>query len=232
MPMPNRFALIGGKNMGIFNIDQITENKSSFMEDEQQAAVVIEKDGKNVVLPVRTGNSMDKPGYYISSQNPFSILRFPETVEEKALYEPGNEAIVDFSKTKDIGSYLSNIDNMNSIMNQYLETPTDGSDVFRPPLLDSDSTEMRGLKQCIIAKHIDLDKYAERFGVNYPNDKRKLKDSNITSFLLKRMCSNLDIEADIVFRDTNPNVPNPMGKTITINLVPGNSNDVDIKENV
>ena len=40
------------------DIDQITENKSSFMEDEQQAAVVVEKDGKNVVLPVRTGNNM------------------------------------------------------------------------------------------------------------------------------------------------------------------------------
>ena len=116
-------------------------------------------------------------------------------------------------------------------INQYLETPADGSNVFRPPLSEMDSAEMRGLKQSIIAKNIDMDKYAERFGPNYPNDKRKMKDSSITSFLLKRACKNLDINVDLVFSDAGPNVPNPMGKTITINMVPGISNDIDIREN-
>lgn len=231
MPMSKRFALIGGRNMSVFDIDQITEDKSSFIEDDQQSAVIINRDGSDVILPVRTGTSFEKPGYYISPNNPFGFIRYPETQEEKQMYIPDEDCIVDFTKQKTIQSQLEKLDKMNNIMNQYLETPTDGSNTFRPPLSDLDSAEMRGLKQSIIAKNIDMDKYAERFGPNYPNDKRKMKDSSITSFLLKRACKNLDISVDLVFRDASSNVPNPMGKTITINMVPGISNDIDIREN-
>ena len=46
-------------------------------------------------------------------------------------------------------------------------------------------------------------------------------DDNITMFLLKRMCTNFDINVDLVFTDQSSDVPNAMGKTITVNLVPG-----------
>lgn len=231
MPMSKKFALIGGRNMSVFDIDQITEDKSSFIDDDQQSAIIINRNGSDVVLPIRTGTSLEKPGYYISQNNPFGFIRYPETEEEKRMYIPDPDCIIDFEKQKNIQAQLEKIETMTGIMNQYLETPTDGSNVFRPPLSDLDSAEMRGLKQSIIAKNIDMDKYAERFGPNYPNDKRKMKDSSITSFLLKRACKNLDISVDLVFRDANPNVPNPMGKTISINMVPGITNDIDIKEN-
>lgn len=231
MPMSKKFALIGGKNMSIFDIDQITENKSSFIEDDQQAAVIINRNGENVVLPVREGVLQEKPGIYISKNNPFSFISYPETAEEKAMYIPDDSCIVDFTDEKDIKTHLEKVEVLTTKLNEYLETPTDGSSVFRPPLSEDDSAEMRGLKQSIIAKNIDMDKYAERFGPNYPNDKRKMKDKNITSFLLKRACKNLDISVDLVFRDASQNVPNPMGKTITINMVPGDSNDIDIKDN-
>ena len=58
-----------------------------------------------------------------------------------------------------------------------------------------------------------------------------MKDSEITSFLLKRTCNNLDIEVDMVFRDASPDVPNPMRKTVRVNLVPGLNNNVIIEEN-
>ena len=231
MPMSKKFALIGGRNMSVFDIDQITQDKSSFIEDDQQSAIVVNRGGSDVVLPVRTGTSFDKPGYYISQNNPFGFIRYPETEEEKKMYIPPQECIIDFEKHNNIQDHLEKIESLTGVINQYLETPADGSNVFRPPLSEMDSAEMRGLKQSIIAKNIDMDKYAERFGPNYPNDKRKMKDSSITSFLLKRACKNLDINVDLVFSDAGPNVPNPMGKTITINMVPGISNDIDIREN-
>ena len=43
--------------------------------------------------------------------------------------------------------------------------------------------------------------------------------------------THFDLDVDIVFRDKNPDVPNPMGKTITINLVPGNEGSPIIEEN-
>ena len=87
MPMSKKFALIGGRNMSVFDINQITEDKSSFIEDDQQSAVIINRDGSDVILPVRTGTSFEKPGYYISPNNPFGFIRYPDTEEEKKMLE-------------------------------------------------------------------------------------------------------------------------------------------------
>ena len=68
------------------------------------------------------------------------------------------------------------------------------------------------------AKNIDIDKYAARFGDNYPNDKRQLKNSNATLKIIKRFCENCGMEAILTFRDKNPDVPNPMNTEITVSL--------------
>ena len=49
MPMSKKFALIGGRNMSVFDINQITEDKSSFIEDDQQSAVIINR-GQELLL--------------------------------------------------------------------------------------------------------------------------------------------------------------------------------------
>jgi DNA-binding Xre family transcriptional regulator len=104
--------------------------------------------------------------------------------------------------------------------------------VYRPPLLETDSAEMRAMKECIIAKNIDLDKYKDRFGANYPNDKRKLKDDSITLNMIERMCKNLDIKVDLVFTDSDDNVPNAMNKVIRANIIPGDGSCIisDVEE--
>lgn len=48
---------------------------------------------------------------------------------------------------------------------------TDKNIKFIPIVSNLDSPEMQRLKSAIIAKHIDLDKYSDRFGENYPNIK-------------------------------------------------------------
>ena len=89
---------------------------------------------------------------------------------------------------------------------------------------------MRALKEAIIAKDMDIDMYKERFGENFPNDKRKLNDDNVTLFILERYCQCLDMEADIILRDAPGNIANPMNKVVTANIFPGNVNNVTITD--
>jgi hypothetical protein len=67
-------------------------------------------------------------------------------------------------------------------------------------------------------KNMDLDKYAGRFSQNFPNDKRQLKNTSVTLHILKRFCANMDMEALLTIRDKSPDVPNPIGKEITVSL--------------
>ena len=231
MAMSDKCAIIGGKRMNIYSQEQLFKLKTDLLEDEQSAIEI--KDGEDtIILPIRSDSTKsDKPGVYISEKNPFAFLCYPTTEEEKAMYIPPKDHIIDWRKPESIQELADMKDQLNKTMNQYLETDIESGNIFRPPLFEDDTAEMRALKQCIIEKNVEIDKYAERFGVNFPNDKRKMKDKEITSYLLKRTCSNLDIEVDMVFRDASSDVPNPMGKTIRVNLVPGLSNNVIIEEN-
>jgi hypothetical protein len=93
---------------------------------------------------------------------------------------------------------------------------------------------MRALKMALNAKHIDIDKYAGRFGENFPNDKRQLKNNNATLKIIKRFCENCDMEAFLTFRDKSDDVPNPMGTEIVVSLTDNyfDSNEFDSNEEV
>ena len=77
---------------------------------------------------------------------------------------------------------------------------------------------MRALKMALNAKNIDIDRYAGRFGENFPNDKRQLKNGSATLKIIKRFCDNCDVEAVLTFKDRSPDVPNPMNTEITVSL--------------
>ena len=104
----------------------------------------------------------------------------------------------------------------NQRMNKILDTDFDGIND------DEDSNEMKGMKEAVIAKHIDLDKYEHRFGSNYNNDKRLFNKHTISLPMIKRLCNALDMKATLVIEDANSDVPNPIGKKITIDVI---SND-------
>ena len=82
---------------------------------------------------------------------------------------------------------------------------------------------MVGLKEAVIAKNIDLDKYEQRFGVNYNNDKRLFNRNTITMSKLKTMFDVLDMKATLIIEDKSEEVPNPMGKKIIVDLTTNNS---------
>lgn len=186
--------------------DFYKDNNREILKDGTSLAIGIQTEESYMALPYSNkGAKMDKPGVYDAGCVDIIVL---PTEEQLGDYTPD---IIDFDNISSMQDYQNKKQELNNIEKGYLTTD-DGDNCFIPPLLESDTAEMRAVKEAIISKHIDLDKYADRYGSNYPNDKRRYKDDKITLFLLKRTCENLDMKATLIIEDKNPNVPNPIGK--------------------
>ena len=97
--------------------------------------------------------------------------------------------------------------------------------VFCPRITDADTPEMKGLKEAVTAKHIDLDKYEQRFGPNYNNDKRLFNRDSITMSKLKMMLNVLDMKGTLIIEDKADDVPNPIGRKIVVDLTENGYDD-------
>ena len=113
----------------------------------------------------------------------------------------------------------------NKLKNAERTILTTPENIFVPVIRDDDSPEMVGLKEAVIAKEIDIDKYQARFGSNYSNDKRLFNDKSITLSKLKTMFKALDMKGTLIIEDLNDDIPNPIGKKIVIDLLGGDDNE-------
>lgn len=217
---------ISGKNLEVYDLKTFDENRSYLSEDGRAAVEFKLDNGNTCVLPIRPEGFSEslnldkcKPGYYPGEV--FDFLKKPSTEDEMELYCPPEESMVDFSNINSMKDLIKSIETSNELSNKALE----GSDNATIPVIkDTNSPTMIALKTAIAAKQINLDKYAERFGNNFPNDKRKLNDDDVTLFILQRYCERLDLNLDIVISDRKDiKAPNPMNKEIRANIVPGSS---------
>lgn len=171
-------------------------------------AVAIEKDGH--VYPIRNttvANTM--VGYYPSSD---SYVQ-PRNDTEEVLY--GTGSIINFSDVKSFRELIEAQDKLNQAERTILTTP---DNITIPVVGQNDSPFLQAIKRAITDKQIDLDKYGPRFGSNYPNEKRLLKKSDMTlqKGILYAGC--LDFDIYVTIKDSSPEVPNPIGETITVKL--------------
>lgn len=171
------------------------------------------------VYPIRTKTDT-RPGFY-----PTGGLDFfkPPTFGEANMYTQQN--IINFQEATGLRDVIRCQQKLMSAERSILTTI---DNVFSPEIHENDTPEMKAMKQAIIDKHIDLDKYEPRFGPNYNNDKRLLKKGSITFGKMRSICDALDIKATIIIEDAAPDVPNPIGRVITAELTgPGMSIDED-----
>ena len=242
MALCDKYAILGSKQMNVYNFDKFIENQDVLMGDDR-TALEVTCHNVTAILPVISksdlvkeieatdGLVLPKPAVcFFEKNDPLFMVAPPVSEEEMKIYCPPPEKVFDMTDLTTMQEYVTKKEEYDNTVMALLETDPDDDSICKPPLLKTDTPEMRALKESISLKQIDLDKYASRFGVNYPNDKRKLKDDNITSFMLKRMCTNLDMEVDIVFRDAPGDIPNPMGKVVRVNMVPGYSNTAIIED--
>lgn len=157
------------------------------------------------LYPIRNRTD-NRPGCY-----PTEAVAFfkPPAPSEAHLYSKQN--IIDFKNTESLKEIIINQQRLAGEERSVLTTI---DSVFEPPIGENDTPEMKALKQAIIDKHIDLDKYEPRFGPNYNNDKRLMRKESITFPKLRTICDALDIKVSLTLEDATPDVPNPIGRTI------------------
>lgn len=217
---------VEGKMVDVVSMKDLQKNPQLYASGS--VAVEVETADKvHYILPYKPNVNIQKgpdakPGVY-SMGSAGNVICYPDP-DDAEEYQP---EVIDLGDSKSMEEFISKQGKLKDIEKQILTTQ---DDIFRPIITEEDTPEMRALKTAVIQKHIDLDKYADRFGENYPNDKRKFKDSSISLMLLKRFGENLDMNIQIKISDANPNVPNPMGNPITIQLTSPGGSDEDSSE--
>lgn len=167
------------------------------------------KGNDGYIYPIRTKTD-NRPGFYPTGGLDF--FKIP-TGGESGIYTQHN--IINF---KDASSLREVILCQQKLMSAEKSILTSIDNLFTPEIHENDTPEMKAMKQAIIDKRIDLDKYEPRFGPNYNNDKRLLKKNSITFGKMRDISNALDIKVSIVIEDAAPDVPNPIGRVITAEL--------------
>lgn len=172
------------------------------------AIEIIDDNNIAYALPYRNKGD-DRPGVY--NEGVFSIIKYPS--EEDNPYIINDKNVLDLTSSKNVNEYMKNQQILKEMETESLTSP---DNIFVAPISEEDNAETKALKEAINAKHIDIDKYSDRFGKNFPNDKRGIREwTEVSIKKIKSICENLDMKVTIKIEDKNEgDVPNPMGVTI------------------
>ena len=214
-----RKCVMNGQMIDIMSYEDYS--KASELANSSTGIEKVTASGKTVVLPYKgklpSNANPSTPGVY--NLGPLDLVIMP-TTELEDDYVP--KEIIEFDNTDGIKKIMESQAQLTRLAEPWITSP---DNITLVSIGESDRPEVVGLKTAINEKHIDIDKYAGRFGENFPNDKRQLKNEGLTLKMIERFCKNLDIEAVLTFRDKSSNVPNPIGKEITVSLTDGFEDD-------
>lgn len=214
--MDYKRADIGGVLTDIIPMEQYLDNQDVYATSN--VAMVCERDGKKYVLPARKATDL-RPGYYTQGSNCVAFARLPSSdCNTNYNYD---DVVIDFSKEKTIQGIMEKQNQCRNIEYANLCNP---DSIFIPAIDQDDSPLMKGFKEATIAKHFDISKYKDRFGANYLNDIRQYQKNDITIKMIERICDNIDQDVYVTFKDKPGDIPNPMGREITVKIT-GNGNN-------
>ena len=202
-----RSVVLEGKMYNIISKEEYCARWQAYsIEPSLQAstAVEIKTEYGTYILPFRTKTD-ERPG--IHHYGPIYTITFP-TDENFEDYLIDDLEIIDFRNTNSMTDFLSKNEQVRDLESTILANSK--NDILVIPITSGDSPAIKALKLAINAKQIDLNAYSSRFGDNFLNDKRILKSGSITLNKLVSICQKLDIEVEIMLRDMNEDVPNPM----------------------
>ena len=216
LAMDYKRADIGGVLTDIIPMEQYLDNHDVYATSN--VAMVCERDENKYVLPARKATDL-RPGYYTQGSNCVAFARLPSSdCDTNYNYD---DVVIDFSKEKTIQGIMEKQNQCRNIEYANLCNP---DSIFIPAIDQDDSPLMKGFKEATIAKHFDISKYKDRFGANYLNDIRQYQKNDITIKMIERICDNIDQDVYVTFKDKPGDIPNPMGREITVKIT-GNGNN-------
>lgn len=177
--------------------------------DGQKTAVNV----NNYVIPIR--NTKYNPNSIGMYPGPiFDRYVMPETQEEQEIYSESHMA--NYNNVTKLQELVEEQNKVNVDQMMFLTTP---DNIFKPPIDNlKDEPLMIGLKQAVIDKNIDINKYQSRFE-QFSNDRRKFKLNKISLDKFVSFARSLDMKATVIIEDASPDVPNPIGHKIIVDLV-------------
>ena len=208
----NKKMRIGDKIYDVTTLEDYTKFKDAYIP--QYTAIYDE--GTNLVLPIKNRYE-NGPGVVVGTG-----VSYIEEPNDEARQNYSGSSIIDFDNSKTIHDMMQKQRAVKTLERDILTSP---DNIFTPKIFDDDSAEMKALKNAVLDKHIDLDKYEPRFGSNFNNDKRLFNKNTISLAMLKRVCDALDIDATLTLADKSDDVPNPIGRTIEVKLTGGGSDN-------
>ena len=160
-------------------------------------------------LPITLKRTINTPAYYLSLLG-LELIN-SDKIDDKYL----STNIIDFSNSKNMSNYLSQLEVLNSTKNYDLHLTKSNNSTYIP-ITEEDTVEKRLLKDAINAKNIDLSLYADIIGKDkFNNIYREVRTSSKISIeRLKLLCEALNIKATLILEDTD-NAINPMNKTFS-----------------
>ena len=204
-------AAINGQVVDVVDYDEYSNHIDCY-SGRNDVAIPVDMKGREILLPVkgRYNSNVTLPGVYNAGCVDFLI--YPDEAFAER-YIPKD--FISMSNTDDIRELIKNGDAARKLDEPFITSP---DSITCIPIKETDQPEMKGLKMALNAKNIDIDKYAARFGDNYPNDKRQLKLESATLKIIKRFCENCDMDAVLILKDRDKDVPNPMNREIRVSL--------------
>lgn len=166
--------------------------------------------GDEYIYPLRCKTDQ-RPGAYPSGG--MIIFKPPITEEEQNSYS--RENVIDFSDKKNVAEIIRA---QEALYDKERTILTTADNIFKPLVDSKDQPEMIGIKKAVSQKNCDIDKYEPRFNGNYNNEKRLFNEHSMTLLKIKRIAEALDIKVSMTFEDASPDVPNPMGHPVTVQL--------------
>lgn len=199
----NKKIRIENKMLDIKSEEEFIKDKETF----NNTFTAIEHNG--IAYPLRSSNDC-RAGVYDYN---WGLIYVNPPENEKAMYDVNNA--IDFQNISDIRDV---IEAQSKYKNEERVILTTKDNIFKPEIKPNDAPEMVALKQAIINKQIDIEKYEQRFSPNFNNDKRLLRKNSITLSKIKSIADALDLVCTLTIEDLNDQVPNPMGTKISVKL--------------
>ncbi len=216
-------GVLNGNVYDILTPDEYLKYKNTNNSNLDNLAVSVRHNNEDIILPVipdrEYSDNVVTPGVYTVGCGPLTVYKYPK---DKDLDKFKPNKIIEFSNNDSLEEILDKKEVLSTFTEPWV-TGTDNTTFC--PINDDDLPEMIAIKSALNAKHVDFDTYAPRFGANFPNNKRQLKNNSATLKFIKTFCDALDLDVELTIKDKQGRVANPMNKVIHVSLTDLSSTD-------